>query len=311
MAPTNSEVTNMKAILRFVVALSSVVVALPATAALNVFACEQEWAALAQELAGDKASVYSATNALQDVHKVEARPSLIARIRSADLLICSGSELEIGWLPLLLTQSGNARIQPGSAGYLEASQFVPKLEIPKVVDRALGDVHPSGNPHVHLDPRNIAKVAEVLAERLVQLDPADADAFKARANSFRERWRAAMSRWEKEAARLKGVPVVVYHKDMSYFINWAGMREAGSLEPKPGLPPTPAHLAELVERMKREPAKVIVYSAYNSPRAAEFLSERAGIPAVMLPFTVGGTDKARDLFGLFDDTIGRLLAAAK
>ena len=301
----------MKAILRFLVALSSVVVALPATAALNVFACEQEWAALAQELAGDKASVYSATNALQDVHKVEARPSLIARIRSADLLICSGSELEIGWLPLLLTQSGNARIQPGSAGYLEASQFVPRLEIPKVVDRALGDVHPSGNPHVHLDPRNIARVADVLTERLVQLDPANAEAYKTRANSFRERWQAAVSRWEKEAARLKRVPVVVYHKDMSYFINWAGMREAGSLEPKPGLPPTPAHLAELVERMKRDPAKVIVYSPYNSPRAAEFLSERTKIPSVMLPFTVGGTDKAKDLFGLFDDTIGRLLATVK
>ena len=301
----------MKAILRFLVALSSVVVALPATAALNVFACEQEWAALAQELAGDKGSVYSATNALQDVHKVEARPSLIARIRSADLLICSGSELEIGWLPLLLTQSGNARIQPGSAGYLEASQFVPKLEIPKVVDRALGDVHPSGNPHVHLDPRNIAKVADVLTERLVQLDPANAEAYKARASVFLERWRAALSRWEKETVRLKGVPVVVYHKDMSYFINWAGMREAGSLEPKPGLPPTPAHLAELVERMKRDPAKVIVYSPYNSPRAAEFLSERTKIPSVMLPFTVGGTDRAKDLFGLFDDTIARLLATVK
>jgi zinc/manganese transport system substrate-binding protein len=301
----------MKTILRFVVALSTAFAMLPATAALNVFVCEPEWGALTQELAGDKASVYSATTALQDVHRVEARPSLIARARSADMLICSGSELEVGWLPLLLTQSGNAKIQPGSAGYLEASQFVPKLEIPKVVDRALGDVHPSGNPHIHLDPRNIARVADALAERLVQLDPADADAFKARANSFRERWRAAMSRWEKEAARLKGVPVVVYHKDMSYFINWAGMREAGSLEPKPGLPPTPTHLAELVERMKREPAKVIVYSAYNSPRAAEFLSERTGIPAVMLAFTVGGTDKARDLFGLFDDTIGRLLATVK
>jgi len=301
----------MKTILRFVVALSTAFAMLPATAALNVFVCEAEWGALTQELAGDKASVYSATTALQDVHRVEARPSLIARARSADMLICSGSELEVGWLPLLLTQSGNARIQPGSAGYLEASQFVPKLEIPKVVDRALGDVHPSGNPHIHLDPRNIARVADALAERLVQLDPADADVFRARANSFHERWRAAMSRWEKEAARLKGVPVVVYHKDMSYFINWAGMREAGSLEPKPGLPPTPTHLAELVERMKREPAKVIVYSAYNSPRAAEFLSERTGIPAVMLPFTVGGTDKARDLFGLFDDTIGRLLATVK
>src|SRR5437867_1536433 len=301
----------MKAILRFLVALSSVVVALPATAALNVFACEQEWAALAQELAGDKASVYSATNALQDVHKVEARPSLIARIRSADLLICSGSELEIGWLPLLLTQSGNARIQPGSAGYLEASQFVPKLEIPKIVDRALGDVHPSGNPHVHLDPRNIARVADVLTERVVQLDPANAEAYKTLANSFRERWRAAVTRWEKEVAPLKGVSVVVYHKDMSYFLNWAGMREAGSLEPKPGLPPTPAHLADLVERMKRDPAKVVVYSPYNSPRAAEFLSERTKIPSVMLPFTVGGTEKAKDLFGLFDDTIARLLATVK
>ena len=301
----------MKAIMKILCALSLAIFAVPSIAALNIFACEQEWAALAQELAGDKASVYSATTALQDVHKVEARPSLIARVRSADLLICSGSELEVGWLPLLLTQSGNAKIQLGSAGYFEASQFVPKLEIPKVVDRALGDVHPSGNPHVHLDPRNIARVAEALTERFVQLDPANADIYKARGNSFRERWRAALSRWEQQAAPLKGVPVVVYHKDMSYFINWSGMREAGSLEPKPGLPPTPAHLAELVERMKREPAKVVVYSAYNSPRAAEFLSERTKIPSVMLPFTVGGTDKAKDLFGLFDDTIGRLLATVK
>jgi len=301
----------MKPIIRILSGLSLAIFAAPSIAALNIFACEQEWAALAQELAGDKASVYSATTALQDVHKVEARPSLIARVRSADLLICSGSELEVGWLPLLLTQSGNAKIQLGSAGYFEASQFVPKLEIPKVVDRALGDVHPSGNPHVHLDPRNIARVAEALTERFVQLDPANADIYKARGNSFRERWRAALSRWEQQAAPLKGVPVVVYHKDMSYFINWSGMREAGSLEPKPGLPPTPAHLAELVERMKREPAKVVVYSAYNSPRAAEFLSERTKIPSVMLPFTVGGTDRAKDLFGLFDDTIGRLLATVK
>jgi zinc/manganese transport system substrate-binding protein len=301
----------MKTILRFVVALGSAFAMLPAMAVLNVFVCEPEWGALSQELGGDKVSVYSATTALQDVHKVEARPSLIARVRSADLVICSGSEREVGWLPLLLTQSGNAKIQPGSMGYLEASQFVPKLEIPKVVDRALGDVHPSGNPHVHLDPRNIARVAEALAERFVQLDPANADAYKARGNSFRERWRAALSRWEQRASRLKDVPVVVYHKDMSYFINWAGMREAGSLEPKPGLPPTPAHLAELVERMKREPAKIIVYSAYNSPRAAEFLSERTKIPSVMLPFTVGGTDKAKDLFGLFDDTIARLLEIMK
>src|SRR5258706_1634107 len=288
----------MKTILRFVVALSTAFAMLPATAALNVFVCEPEWGALTQELAGDKASVYSATTALQDVHRVEARPSLIARVRSADILICSGSELEVGWLPLLLTQSGNAKIQPGSGGYLEASQFVPKLEIPKVVDRALGDVHPSGNPHIHLDPRNIARVADALAERLIQLDPSNADAYKARGNSFRERWRAALSRWDQQAAPLKGVPVVVYHKDMSYFINWAGMREAGSLEPKPGLPPTPAHLAELVDRMKIQPAKVVVYSPHNSPQAAEFLPSRTKIPARRMPSTVGGTDKAKDLFGV-------------
>src|SRR2546426_4990562 len=187
----------MKTILRFVVAMSSVVFALPATAALNVFACEQEWAALAQELAGDKASVYSATNALQDVHKVEARPSLIARIRNADLIICSGAELEIGWLPLLLTQSGNARIQPGSPGYLEASRYVVRLDVPRVIDRSLGDIHASGNPHVHLDPRNIAKIAEVLAGRLVEIDHANADEYKKRAESFRRRWQSAIQRWEK------------------------------------------------------------------------------------------------------------------
>src|SRR5713226_9480121 len=311
MARTSSEATNMKTVLKILISLGAVLVAWPAAAALNVFACEPEWAALAQELGGDKLSVFSAITARQDAHRIEARPSLISRIRNADLVICSGSELEIGWLPLLLTQSGNDRIQPGSPGFMEASQFVTRLEIPKVIDRALGDIHPSGNPHVHLDPRNIAKVADVLTGRLAELDRANADTYKARAESFRERWQAATQRWQQQAAPLKGVPVVVYHKDMSYFINWAGMREAGSLEPKPGIPPTPTHLAELVERMKRDPAKAVVYSPYNNPGAAQFLSERAKIPNVMLPFTVGGTDRAKDLFGLFDDTIERLLVTVK
>jgi zinc/manganese transport system substrate-binding protein len=217
----------------------------------------------------------------------------------------------VGWLPLLLTQSGNSKIQPGSPGYLEASQFVLKLEIPKVIDRSLGDIHPGGNPHIHLDPRNIAKVAAVMTERLARIDPPNADAYQKDSKAFLTRWQEATGRWEREGARLKGVPIVVYHKDLSYFINWMGMREDGSLEPKPGIPPTPSHLAELVESMKRDPAKVVVYSAYNSPKAAEFLGERTGIPVVMLPFTIGGSEKAKDLFGLFDDTLGRLLATVK
>jgi zinc/manganese transport system substrate-binding protein len=301
----------MKTLLKILSGLCGIAVAWPAAAAFNIFACEPEWGALAQELGGDKVNVYNATTAQQDPHHIEARPSLIARARNADLMICSGSELEVGWVPLLLTQSGNNRIQPGSPGFLEASQFVVKLEIPKVIDRALGDIHPGGNPHVHLDPRNIARVAEVLTGRLADIDHANAAEYRKRADSFRQRWDSAMQKWAQQAAPLKGVPVVVYHKDMSYFINWAGMREAGSLEPKPGIPPTPAHLAELVERMKRDPAKAVVYSPYNSPKAAEFLSEQAKIPVVPLPFTVGGTAKAKDLFGLFDDTIARLVEVVK
>src|SRR5438874_67856 len=156
--------TNMKTAFKLLLASLAAALAWPA-AALNVFTCEPEWASLAQELGGDKVAVFSATTAQQDPHRVEARPSLIARFRNADVLICSGSELEVGWLPLLFTQSGNARIQPGAPGYIEASQYVVRLEVPKVIDRALGDIHPQGNPHVHLDPRNIAKIAEVLTAR--------------------------------------------------------------------------------------------------------------------------------------------------
>ncbi len=301
----------MKALLRSLFAISLIGVGLPAHAALKVFACEPEWASLAQELGGEQLAVYSATTALQDPHRIEARPSLIARIRSADLVICSGSELEIGWLPVLLAQSGNDRIQPGSPGYFEASRYVARLEIPTVIDRAQGDIHPSGNPHVHLDPRNIATIAEALGARLAELDPAGGAVYKARTISFRTRWQEALQRWGRDAAPLRGIALVVYHKDLSYFIHWTGMREVASLEPKPGIPPTPGHLAELVELMKRDPAKAVVYSPYNSPRAAEFLSQRSGIPATMLPYTVGGSDRAKDLFGLFDDSIARLLAVAK
>jgi zinc/manganese transport system substrate-binding protein len=301
----------MKNFLIGTVALAAAAIAWPAAAALNVLACEPEWGALAQALGGDKVNVYNATTALQDPHRIEARPSLMARARSADLLLCSGSQLEIGWVPLLLTQSGNARIQPGAPGNLEASALVARLEIPSVVDRSLGDIHPGGNPHVHTDPRNIARVADALTQRLAQLDPANAADYRARAASFGAAWQASIRRWELQAAPLKGVPVVVYHKDLSYFIRWLGLREVGSLEPMPGIPPTPAHLAELVEQMKRDPAKLILYSPYSDPRAAEFLSQRTGIPAVMVPYTVGGTEKAKDLTGLFDDTIERLLKALK
>src|SRR5260370_20186782 len=198
MARTSSEATNMKTVLKILISLGAVLVAWPA-AALNVSACEPEWAALAQELGGDKLSVFSAVTPMQDPHRIEARPSLVSRMRNADLVICSGSELEIGWLPLLFTQAGNERIQPGSPGFIEASQYVVRLEIPKVIDRAMGDIHPSGNPHIHLDPRNIAKVAEVVTERLTQIDQPNAATYRARAEDFNKRWDQAIQKWRQQA----------------------------------------------------------------------------------------------------------------
>jgi zinc/manganese transport system substrate-binding protein len=283
----------------------------PAAAALNIFACEPEWGALSRELGGDKSNVYVATSALQDPHHVEARPSLIARARSADLVVCTGAQLEIGWLPLVQTQSGNAKIQLGQPGYFEAASAVVLLEVPTLVDRSQGDVHPGGNPHIQLDPRNIAKIAVALSERMAQLDPSAADNYRARTKAFLERWQQAIARWEKEAAPLKGMAIVVYHKNMTYLEQWLGIREVGELEPKPGLPPTTSHLSELLASLQKNPAKAVVRAAYNEPRAAQWLSENAKIPAVALPFTVGGTDKAKDLFGLFDDTVARLLAVSK
>lgn len=282
-----------------------------AFATLKVVACEPEWGALAQELGGSKVSVYSATSAFQDPHHVQARPGLIARVRNADLLVCTGAELEIGWLPILLRQSGNNRIQPGQPGYVEAAGFVTKLEIPTRLDRAAGDVHAAGNPHIQTDPRNIALVAAALAQRLAEIDPANAATYQSRERDFAARWRTAVQRWEKAAAPLKGMKIVAHHKSWAYLNHWLGLQEVAELEPKPGVEPTAAHLQEVLNTLRREPAKLIIRSAYEDERASQWLAQRAHIPAVMLPFTVGGSDKAKDLFGLYDDTIDRLLQVTR
>ena len=280
-----------------------------ARATVSVLACEPEWAALTQELGGDKVSIYTATNALQDPHRIQARPSLIARARSADMVVCTGSELEIGWLPILLRQSGNANIQPDKPGYFEAANYVRKLEVPTRLDRADGDVHPGGNPHIQTDPRNILLVAKQLALRLAQVDAANAAYYAAREKSFAERWNVAMKRWETLAAPLKGVPIVVQHKGFPYLEEWLGLREVATLEPKPGVEPTSTHLAEVLAQLQRQPAKMVIRAAYNDGRASDWLAERAKIPVVVLPFTVGADAQSKDLFGLFDETVQRLLKA--
>ncbi|HNB65512.1 MAG TPA: zinc ABC transporter substrate-binding protein [Rhodocyclaceae bacterium] len=282
-----------------------------ASAALNVFATVPEWAALAKEIGGDQVTVFAATTALQDPHRIEARPSLIARARSAGLVVATGAELEIGWLPMVLRESGNAAVQPGQPGYFEAATVVRMLEVPTRLDRADGDVHPAGNPHLQLDPRNILRVGEALAARLAQVDPAHAEVYKANLARFGERWRAAQARWEQAAAPLRGVPVWVQHRAFPYLSAWLGLKEVGALEAKPGVEPGSAQLADVLARQKAMPARMVLRPAYARATASDWLAERAGIPAVVLPFTVGGSAEAQDLFGLFDDTVRRLLAALK
>ncbi|MDD5330750.1 MAG: zinc ABC transporter substrate-binding protein [Sulfuricella sp.] len=301
----------MNKIIRFFLAGALLLATIPAFAALNILACEPEWGALAQELGGDKVSVYNATNALQDVHHIQAKPSLLARARNADMVVCTGSQLEIGWLPILLQQAGNPKIQAGQPGNFEATRYVRMLEVPSSVDRSLGDVHPGGNPHIQTDPRNIALVADALAKRLAEVDPANSAYYQGNYKSFAGRWQAAMQKWEKEAAPLKGAAVVVHHKAFTYLENWLGLREIAALEPKPGVEPTSGHLAEVLAQLQRQPARMVIRGAYNDPRAAEWLAGRANIPVVVVPFTVGGSERAKDLFGLFDDTVQKLLAGSR
>ena len=286
-------------------------IATPANAALKVLATSPDWGALANELGGDKVSVYVATTAFQDIHRVDAKPSLVARTRSADLIIATGAELEVGWLPVLIQESGNNKIQPGSAGYFEAARQVTLLEIPARVDRSMGDVHPDGNPHLQLDPHNIAAVARALTLRLAGLDAANTTFYVARGADFQGRWQQAIMRWEVQAARLKDVGVVVIHRDQSYLVHWLGLREIATIEPKPGVPPSAAYLAGLVSRLAGNKPRLILRNAYNDAKAADWLAQKIQVPTIVLPFSVGGTPGANNLFGLFDDTLTRLLAAVK
>ncbi len=298
----------MKKFLSAVVAIAALASAQPA-AALEVFACEPEWGALVQELGGDRVSVYVATTAFQDPHRIQAKPSLLARARRANLVVCTGAELEIGWLPVVLRQSGNSAVQPNQPGYFEAADYVQRLEVPTVLDRAAGDVHAAGNPHIQTDPRNIARVATALAKRLADIDRANAALYETRYRDFAKRWDVAIQRWTAQAAALQGAPIIVHHKAFSYLENWLGLRELATLEPKPSVEPTSTHLAEVLDMVKRQPAKMIVRSVYNDARASEYLAERTNIPIVVVPFTVGGSERAKDLFGLFDDTVQRLMDA--
>lgn len=280
--------------------------------ALTVFACEPEWAALTRTLA-PAAEVRSATHARQDPHHIEARPSLIAQLRKADLAVCTGAELEAGWLPTLQQRAGNPRVQDGAPGMLYAADHL-KLIDPRPVGSPLeGDVHAAGNPHPQLDPRRLLQMAAVIAARLEQLDPAGKEGYRSRLAAFQSDWQARIAQWERRAAPLKGMKVAAQHSTFAYLWRWLGIEQVADLEPKPGVPPTPGHLQKVLQAVRSAPPRAVVVSAYQDPRGVQWLAQQlgAGTTLLQLPSTVTEEPPTDSLAGLYDQLIDRLLAAAR
>lgn len=280
--------------------------------ALDVFTCEPEWAALVRQLA-PTAQVRSATHARQDPHHVEARPSLIAMLRRADLAVCTGAELEAGWLPALQQRSGNPRVQKGTPGMLFASDHLRLIDPRPAGSPFEGDVHAAGNPHAHLDPRRIAEMAAVIARRLEEVDPANRDGYRARLATFQADWQARVQQWERRAAPLRGLRVAAQHTTFAYLWRWLGIEPVADLEPKPGVPPTPGHLQKVLESVRGTPPRAVVVSAYQDPRGAQWLAQQLGgnVAVLQLPSTVTEEPATETLAGLFDHLLDRLLAAVR
>ncbi len=290
-------------IITTVLSFTLLLFSLSASAKVNVFACEPEWKSLVETLGGQHVKTFSATSAFQDPHYAEARPSLIAKTRQADLLVCTGAELEVGWLPLLLRQSGNASIQQNELGYFLAAEQVDRIEIPIVLDRSQGDVHASGNPHVYWDPYRLLAIARALSERLILIDSDNIDDYQANFSVFEGMWKKQIKSWETQSAQLRGKKVIVYHANWSYMMNWLGIEAVGNLEPKPGIPPTSAHLASLLKKVRLTGADYILLTNYQDDKGARWLSQKIKVPVINLPFTVGGSEKAIDLVSLYNEVL--------
>lgn len=280
-----------------------------AAQALTVFTCEPEWAALVRQLA-PSADVRSATHARQDPHHIEARPSLIAQLRKADLAVCTGAALEAGWLPMLQQRAGNPKVQDGAPGMVYAADHV-KLIDPRPAGGVFdGDVHAAGNPHVQLDPRRMADMAAAIAQRLEQVDPSGAAGYRSRLAAFQADWQGRIAQWERRAAPLRGTRVVAQHSTFAYLWRWLGLEQVADLEPKPGVPPTPGHLQKVLEQVRSAPPRAVVVSAYQDPRGAQWLAQQlgAGVTVLQLPSTVTEEAPAETLAGLYDHLLDRLLA---
>ena len=284
----------------------------PAQAALKVIATTEDLAALVNEVGGDKVTVEALAKGYQDPHFVEAKPSFVLKLHAADLLVVVGRELEMGWLPALITQSRNAKIQPGGAGYFDASLTARILDMPTgQITRAMGDVHPQGNPHYWLDPGNGRRIAQAIQKKLSEMSPADAAYFQQRYGDFDRRLTAAEGRWRAALAPYKGTKVVTYHRSWPNFAEAFGLDVVGYVEPKPGIPPSPSHQLALMQEMKRQGIKIILVEPYFDLKTPNAIARDTGAQVLVLPPSVGGVKQARDYLKLFDYTVDLLVAALK
>lgn len=283
--------------------------ATPPAQALTVFACEPEWAALARVLA-PRASIVAATHARQDPHQIEARPALIAALRRADIAVCTGASVEVGWLPMLQQRAGNKRVLAGAPGMFFAADAVELIDKPASVDRSMGDVHAEGNPHLHLDPERLAAVASALATRFALLDPAGATGYEQANAGWQADWARRIDGWRERAASLAGRGLAVQHTAFGYFWRWTGIRAVADIEPKPGLPPTLGHLQQVLGLVRAAPPFAVVQTLYQDPQPGQWLAERIERPLLALPSTVVAEGRAASLHGLFDELFDRLAQAA-
>lgn len=284
----------------------------PAWAQLKVVTTTEDLASLAREVGGDKVRVVALAKGYQDPHFVDPKPSFILEVSRADLLVVVGRELEIGWLPPLITSSRNAKIQTGAAGYLDASQNVRILEIPTgQITRAMGDVHPSGNPHYWLEPGNGRRIAQTLKDKFAQLAPADRAFFEQRYSDFNTRLAAAEKRWDAAMAPYKGTKIVTYHRSWPNFMERWGLNVIGYVEPKPGIPPTTSHTVDLIAEMKRDNVKLIVVEPYFDDKTPRSIASQVGGQVLKLAPSVGGTPQATDYIQLFEYNVNTIAAALK
>jgi ABC-type Zn uptake system ZnuABC Zn-binding protein ZnuA len=288
--------------------------AAPAQAALKVVATTQDLESLAKEVGGDKIETDSLAKGYQDPHQVEPKPSFVLKLNKADLLIVVGRELEIGWLPPLINQARNPKIQPGADRYLDASGFAHILEIPTgQITRAMGDVHPQGNPHYWLSPENGRRIAQGIQKKLAEISPGDAAYFAQRYADFDKRLADAEKRWNAEMAPYRGTKIVTYHRSWPNFVETYGLNVVGYVEPKPGIPPSPSHTFELTQEMKKDNVKIIIIEPYFDAKTPNAIGRDTGAQVVTLAPSVGGAKGApvADYIQLFDYDVRTLVAAFK